>query len=104
VPPMPEIGRAELGEFFADQSARWRPATAAYRLRSLQQFFKWLIEEEEVSGKSEGRSSAEVPDNCAPKGRGSDGAALGSWLSRWGFALGQVASHVRAWKRSRRVA
>ena len=36
-----EATRDDLRGFFADQVARHRPATAAIRFRSLQQFYKW---------------------------------------------------------------
>jgi site-specific recombinase XerD len=35
--------------FIADQLARWKPATASNRYRSLQQFFRWLVEEGEIT-------------------------------------------------------
>jgi site-specific recombinase XerD len=42
------ISHAHVEGFIADQLARWRPATAANRFRSLRQFFKWLIDEAEI--------------------------------------------------------
>ena len=42
------IRREHVKAFIADQVARWRPATAANRYRSLQQFFKWAQEEGEA--------------------------------------------------------
>jgi site-specific recombinase XerD len=42
------IGREHVESFIEDQLARHRPATASVRYRSLQQFFKWLLEEGEI--------------------------------------------------------
>lgn len=42
------IRREHVEAFIADQVARWRPATAANRYRSVQQFFKWAQEEGEI--------------------------------------------------------
>ena len=44
------ITREHVEEFTTDQLVRWKPATAANRFRSLQQFFKWLGEEGELTG------------------------------------------------------
>ena len=43
-----EIRRQHVEAFVADQLKRWKPATAANKYRSLQQFFRWLLEEEEI--------------------------------------------------------
>jgi site-specific recombinase XerD len=48
VPTVADINRAHIEGFLADQLARWRPATAANRHRSLKQFFRWLVDEEEI--------------------------------------------------------
>ena len=42
------ISREHVESFLADQLARWRPATAATRHKSLRVFFNWLVEEGEV--------------------------------------------------------
>lgn len=42
------IEREHVEAFITDILARWRPATAAVRYRSLQQFFRWLIDEGEI--------------------------------------------------------
>jgi site-specific recombinase XerD len=42
------ITREHVESWFADLLARWRPATAANRYRSLAQYFKWLVEEGEL--------------------------------------------------------
>jgi site-specific recombinase XerD len=63
VPPLRSIGRDHLEAFLADQLGRWRPATAANRFRSLRQFFKWLVEEEEIeSSPMERMPQPRVPD------------------------------------------
>jgi site-specific recombinase XerD len=41
--------RDHIESFIEDQLARWKPATAAVRYRSLQQLFKWLTDEGELS-------------------------------------------------------
>jgi site-specific recombinase XerD len=43
------ITRETVETFIEDQLARWKPTTAAVRYRSLQQFFRWLVEEGEIS-------------------------------------------------------
>lgn len=42
------LHREHVESFVEDQLARLRPATAANRYRSLQQFFRWLVEEGEL--------------------------------------------------------
>jgi site-specific recombinase XerD len=42
------IRREHVEAFIADLLSRYRPATAAVRFRSLQQFFKWLVDEGEI--------------------------------------------------------
>jgi site-specific recombinase XerD len=49
LPQLTDIGRSHVEGFFADQLERLSAATAANRYRSLCQFFKWLIEEEELA-------------------------------------------------------
>jgi site-specific recombinase XerD len=43
------IRREHVEAWIAHLLERWKPATAAVRYRSLQQFFKWLEEEDEVA-------------------------------------------------------
>jgi site-specific recombinase XerD len=43
------ITREHLESFIEDQLERFRPSTAATRYRDIQQFFKWLVDEGEVS-------------------------------------------------------
>src|SRR5918912_1514645 len=43
------ISREHVESFLADQLARWRPATAATRHKSLRVFFNWLVEEGEIT-------------------------------------------------------
>ncbi|HEX6256094.1 MAG TPA: phage integrase N-terminal SAM-like domain-containing protein, partial [Euzebyales bacterium] len=40
-----ELNRALIEDYLADQASRWKPATVAFRYRSLQQFTKWLTAE-----------------------------------------------------------
>jgi site-specific recombinase XerD len=42
------ITREHVESFIEDQLARWKPATASVRYRSVQQLFKWLLEEGEI--------------------------------------------------------
>lgn len=42
------VGREHVEAYIEDLLARWSPATAAVRYRSLQQFFRWLVDEGEV--------------------------------------------------------
>src|SRR5436190_23806350 len=42
------VRREHVEAFVEDQLARLRPASAANRYRSLQQFFRWLVDEGEV--------------------------------------------------------
>jgi len=43
-----ELDRALIEDYLADQAERWKPATVAFRYRSLQQFTKWLTAEDEL--------------------------------------------------------
>ena len=44
-----EADRTHIEAFLADLLARWKPATAANRYRSLKVFYAWLEEEGEVA-------------------------------------------------------
>ena len=46
---MDRINRDHVETFLADQLARWRPKTAQIRYGALRQFFKWCLEEGEVT-------------------------------------------------------
>ena len=43
-----KIERAHIEAFISQQLERYAPATANNRYRALQQFFKWLVEDEEI--------------------------------------------------------
>ncbi|MDQ3222693.1 MAG: phage integrase N-terminal SAM-like domain-containing protein [Gemmatimonadota bacterium] len=43
------VTRAHIEEFIADQLRRFKPATAPNRYRALQTFYRWMVEEEEIS-------------------------------------------------------
>jgi site-specific recombinase XerD len=61
------LTREHIEVFIEDQLARWRPATAAVRYRSLQQLFKWLVEEGEISSSPMARMHPPtVPDQPVP--------------------------------------
>ncbi len=67
VPRVRYISRGDLEGFITDQVARWRPATAANRFRSLRQFFKWLVDEEElVANPMDRMTRPRVPDAPPP--------------------------------------
>ena len=44
-----DVTREHVEAFIADLLARFKPATASNRYRALQVFFKWLLEEGEVT-------------------------------------------------------
>jgi site-specific recombinase XerD len=54
------IHREHVEAFIEDQLARLKPASAANRYRSLQQFFKWLVDEGEI--KSSPMALMDPPD------------------------------------------
>ncbi len=57
------IRREHVETYIEDLLANWRPATAAVRYRSLQQFFRWLIDEGEISANPMARMRPpKVPD------------------------------------------
>ncbi|MCA1692140.1 MAG: phage integrase N-terminal SAM-like domain-containing protein, partial [Actinobacteria bacterium] len=43
------IAREHVEAFIAHQLGRWTPSTAATRYRQLQQFFRWLVEDGEIT-------------------------------------------------------
>ena len=43
-----EVTRAHLTEFFAAMNQEWRPATVSLTYRALQQFFGWMVREDEI--------------------------------------------------------
>lgn len=61
------ISRETVETFIEDQLARWRPTTAAVRYRSLQQLFKWLLEEGEITANPmERMKPPKVPETPVP--------------------------------------
>ena len=62
------ITRETVESFVEDQLARWKPATAAVRYRSLQQLMKWLCEEGEITVEPNGEDAP--PDRS--RGRRAD--------------------------------
>ena len=46
---VPRIKREHVEAFIADLLARWKPATASNRYRALHAFFKWCLEEGELT-------------------------------------------------------
>jgi hypothetical protein len=43
-----ELTRTDLSLFFATMSKEWKPSTCSLNFRALQQFFGWLVREEEI--------------------------------------------------------
>ncbi|MDQ6797804.1 MAG: tyrosine-type recombinase/integrase [Actinomycetota bacterium] len=61
------IRREHVETFTADQLERWTPSTAATRYRCLQQFFKWLVEEGELTESPMARMRPpSVPEDPVP--------------------------------------
>ncbi len=59
-----DVRREHVEAFFGDLLTRVKPATAAIRYRSLQQFFKWCVEEDEIQrSPMERMQPPNVPDN-----------------------------------------
>lgn len=57
-----ELNRRAVESFLADLAGRMKPATVAVRFRSLQQFFKWLVDEGEMDvSPMAGMSAPTVP-------------------------------------------
>lgn len=56
-----ELKREHVEHYIADQLERWTPATAANRYRSLRAFFKWAVEEGEISPDSSPMANMKVP-------------------------------------------
>jgi site-specific recombinase XerC len=61
------VRREHVETFIEDQLARWKPATAANRYRSLQQFFRFLVDEDEIQVSPMAKMSPPaIPDDPAP--------------------------------------
>jgi site-specific recombinase XerD len=61
------VTRAELTGFVASLTEQWKPATVSVFYRALQQFFGWLVREEEINGSPMDRMRAPaVPEQPVP--------------------------------------
>jgi integrase/recombinase XerC len=61
------LTRADIDGFVADQLTRHRPTTAAVRFRSLQQFYRWAVEEELLpTSPMTGLRPPSIPDAPVP--------------------------------------
>jgi site-specific recombinase XerD len=61
------LTRSDIEEFLADQLERHRPTTAAVRFRSLQQFYRWAVEEELIeTTPMAGLSPPTIPEQPVP--------------------------------------
>jgi len=61
------IRREHVEAFVEEQLARLRPASAANRYRSLQQFFRWLVDEGEIRESSVARMKPPTMVRCQPQ-------------------------------------
>ena len=62
-----ELDLALIEDYLADQAERWKPATVAFRYRSLQQFTKWLTAEDELpADPMAGMQAPKVPEEPVP--------------------------------------
>jgi len=58
-----ELRREHIQEFIADQLARWKPATAHNRYRSLHAFFKWAVAEGDLEASPmDGMKPPQLPE------------------------------------------
>jgi site-specific recombinase XerD len=72
-----DIHREHVESFIEDQVARLKPASAANRYRSLQQFFKWLVAEGEIkTSPMVGMDPPTIPEAPPPVLTDDDIAAL----------------------------
>jgi len=61
------LNRDHVESYISDQLVKWRPTTGAVRYRSLQQLFKWLLEEGEIrSNPMERTKPPIVPETPVP--------------------------------------
>ena len=80
------LRREHVEAFIEDQLARLRPASAANRYRSLQQFFKWLVDEGEVRESPMARMKPPtIPETPPPVIRQEDQRKLMAACSGSGF-------------------
>ena len=88
------VRREHVESFITDQLERWTPGTAAHRYRCLQQFFKWAVEEDEISDSPMAKMKLpKVPETPVPVLGPAELAALlktcsgGDFTSRRDLAL-----------------
>src|SRR5262245_19303228 len=71
------VAREHVEAFIADQLERWTPSTAATRYRCLQQFFKWVRAEGEITRTPmENMQPPTIPEVPVPVVRDDDLAKL----------------------------
>jgi site-specific recombinase XerD len=76
-PPDPAlVERADVELFTQHLLAKFKPSTAANRFRSLQQFFKWCVEEEEIGASPMPKEPPDMPEVSVPVLSQSDLTAL----------------------------
>lgn len=82
-----DLTRHAVRAYLADQGARHKAATVSVRFRALQQFFKWLQEEGEVTASPmQGLRAPVVPEEPVPVLTGHEVGALLDACSGSGFA------------------
>jgi integrase/recombinase XerD len=70
------VERADVELFTQHLLAKFKPSTAANRFRSLQQFFQWCVDEEEIGASPMPREPPDMPEVSVPVLSQSDLAAL----------------------------
>lgn len=61
------IDRQQIRSYLADLASTRAPATTSFRFRSLQQFYKWLMDEEEIAtNPMDGLDPPQVPEQPVP--------------------------------------
>jgi site-specific recombinase XerD len=85
-PRASDIRRQHVEGFLIDLQARMRPATVAQRFRSLQQFFRWALAENEIAvNPMTGMKAPHVPEEPPPLLRDEEVRALLATCSGTGF-------------------
>ncbi len=96
------LTRADIDGFVADQLTRHRPTTAAVRFRSLQQFYRWAVEEELLpTSPMTGLRPPSIPDAPVPILDERSNKALLAAMNGRGFDLAvTLPSSACSWTRA----
>lgn len=91
-----EISPDHVREYLGEQLRRWKPATAAHNYRSLQQVFRWLVEEAEIEHSPFDRlDPPKVPEQPVEMPSEDDLAALLAACNGSGFIPRRDAAIIR---------